>query len=258
MLQVKNLSFNYQNKEILKDICFSINQGEIIALIGPNGSGKSTLLRASAGFLRPKQGVVLFENQHLHKHSRKWVSRNISFLPQNLEKVNHITVWELVSRGRSPYHALGWILSKGDQERIEWAISYMNLQSLQNRPLQSLSGGERQRAWIAMILAQDTKLVLLDEPVTYLDMKYQWELLNVMKKIKQQYNKSFIVVLHDLQHALAVADRFIVMKEGKIYASGEPTEIVTPHLVEDVFEISAKVHRLPEYSMPFIIPSAVG
>lgn len=255
MLQVRDLSFSYQNKPILKNIDFTVNRGEIISLIGSNGSGKSTLLRTIAGLLKPSKGEIRFQDQNVHKRPRKWISQHIAFLPQNLEQVQHITVWELISRGRSPHQDLCWKQSAKDKEKISWVIEYMNLTSLQNRTLQSLSGGEKQRAWIAMILVQDTDLLLLDEPVTYLDMKYQWELLSVIKQIKREYHKSFIIVLHDLQHALNVADRFIAMKDGEIYSVGEPSEGMTSQLIENVFDISASVHQLPEYNVPFIVPT---
>lgn len=255
MLKVKNLYFSYGNKEILKDINIEIGAGEILALIGPNGFGKSTLLRCFNGFLRPNSGEILLEGNNIFNHSRKWISRNIAFLPQNLDVVQHVTVYELIAMGRSPYKQYGWVLKKEDKDKIEWALDYMNLQYLRDRSVEKLSGGERQRAWIAMILAQDTKLVLLDEPITYLDLKYQWGLMDIIKDIRNEYKKSFILVLHDLNQAMMVADRFIVLKDGQIKASGKPHEIITANLLKDVYDISAQVCSFGNNMQKFIIPA---
>ena len=177
--------------------------------------------------------------------------------------MQHITIWELVSRGRSPYQALGWTLSADDREKIQWAIEYMNLSSLQHNSLDCdsldcVSGGERQRAWIAMVLAQDTDLVLLDEPVTYLDLKYQWGLLKIICEIKSRLNKTFVVVLHDINHALAIANRFIVLKDGEIYASGYPCKIMTADLIKDVYDVSAHICKFDRCSKPVVVSAGLN
>ncbi|HZK43861.1 MAG TPA: ABC transporter ATP-binding protein, partial [Syntrophomonadaceae bacterium] len=158
-----------------------------------------------------------------------------------LEAVQQITVSELVAMGRSPYQQFGWILREKDKNSIEWAIDYMNLGALRNKSLDKISGGERQRAWIAMILAQDTDIVLLDEPITFLDLKYQWCLLEIIRKIRSQFNKTFILVLHDINQAIAVADSFVVLKEGNIRAYGQAQDIITSHLLKDVYDVSAQI-----------------
>lgn len=257
MLQVKELSFSYKQQKVLDNINILVNKGEILALLGPNGSGKSTLLRCLNGFLQPDRGQVMLDGQDIRYKNRRWISRHMALLPQDLHTVQHLTVYELIAMGRSPYQFWGWMLGTRDREKIEWAVEYMNLRRLQHRPLHKLSGGERQRAWIAMILAQDTEIVLLDEPITYLDIKYQWSLMQLIQKVRQQYNKTFILVLHDINQAMTVADRFVVLKDCGIRAHGCADDIITSHLLKDVYEINARVCSFQEFSRPVIIPADI-
>lgn len=256
MLQIKDLNFSYKNRRILKDINMLVNPGQILALVGPNGSGKSTLLRCLNGFLQPDSGRVLLNGEDIQHQKRKWISRRIALLPQNLEAVQQITVAELVAMGRSPYQQFGWFLKEKDKKSIEWAIDYMNLGALRNKSLDKISGGERQRAWIAMILAQDTDIVLLDEPITFLDLKYQWYLLEIIKQIRLQFNKTFILVLHDINQAMTAADSFVVLKEGSIRAYGEAQDIITSHLLKDVYDVSAQVCNMSSRSV--ILPLEIS
>jgi iron complex transport system ATP-binding protein len=258
MLHIKNLSFSYKNQMILKEISMIVNEGQIVALVGPNGSGKSTLLRCLNGFLPPDNGQVLLNGEDIRSKNRKWISRHIALLPQNLEAIQQFSVYELVAMGRSPYQQFGWFLKEDDKKFIEWAIEYMNLGSLRERPLDKISGGERQRAWIAMILAQNTDIVLLDEPITYLDLKYQWYLLEIIKQVRWQFNKTFILVLHDINQAMTVADHFVVLKEGYIRAYGQAEDIITSHLLKDVYDVSARIYHLSDYGCPVILPSEVS
>ncbi|MCD5397981.1 ABC transporter ATP-binding protein [candidate division NPL-UPA2 bacterium] len=253
MLEAKNISFSYGKKYVLKNIDFCIGEGEITALIGPNGSGKSTLLRCLLGLLPAKTGEVLIKNQRIKECSSRWLAKQVSFLSQGHEHVSHITVWELVSKGRSPYQTFGWTLSQADKEKVSWAIEYMDLASFQHRHLDCLSGGECQRAWIAMVLAQDTELIMLDEPATYLDLKYQWALLKTIREIKVKLNKTFIVVLHDINHAMSIADHFIVLKEGEIVASGCGREIITESLLKEVYDVSASVCTFNRCLKPVVL-----
>ena len=176
-------------------------------------------------------------------------------MPQDLESIQHTTVYELVAMGRSPYQQFGWFLNQRDKELVEWAIDFMNLRSMVNRPLHRISGGERQRAWIAMILAQDTEIVLLDEPVTFLDLKDQWCLLEIINQIRLQYRKAFILVLHDINQAMTVADRFVVLKEGRVRAFGQSQDIITGHLLKDVYDVAARVCSLGDYTRPVVLPA---
>ena len=258
MLHIKDLNFSYKQQTILKDINMIVNQGQILALVGPNGSGKSTLLRCLNGFLQPDSGRVLLNGENIQYKKRKWISRRIALLPQNLEAVQQITVYELVAMGRSPYQQFGWFLKENDKKSIEWAIDYMDLDLLRDRPLDKISGGERQRAWIAMILAQDTDIVLLDEPITFLDLKYQWYLLEIIKQVRLQFNKTFILVLHDINQAMTVADCFAVLKEGSIRAYGQAQDIITSHLLKDVYDVSARVYNFSDVARSVILPLEIS
>jgi iron complex transport system ATP-binding protein len=255
ILRVEGLDFAYSKRKVLRDLNMVVKRGEILALVGPNGSGKSTLLRCLNGFLHPEAGRVLLGDYDICRQTRRWISRRIAFLPQNLESVHHITVWELVAMGRSPHNLFGWVMTEKDRQLIDWAIDYMNLRFLQDRWMEQISGGERQRVWIAMILAQDTDIVLLDEPITYLDLKYQWGLVQTIKQIRAKYGKTFVLVLHDINQAINTADRFVVLKDGCVRAHGCGCDIMTSHLLKDVYGVDARVCRFSGHSLPVILPS---
>lgn len=229
-----------------------------MALIGPNGSGKSTLLRCLNGFLKPGCGQVLFKGEDIRFKKRKWIARHIALLPQNLETVQHTTVYELVAMGRNPYLQFGWFLKEKDKKIVEEVIEYMNLQAIRDRPLSKISGGERQRTWIAMILAQDTEVVLLDEPITFLDLKYQWLLLDIIKEVRRQFQKTFVLVLHDINQAMTVADNFVVLKEGNVRAFGQPRDIITSHLLQDVYDVAAAVCSIGKGERSVVLPARIS
>lgn len=257
LLEVKNIDFSYGKIPVLKNICFELNEAQIWVLLGPNGSGKSTLLRCLSGLNEPDSGNICIGGRSLKNFSRKQLARHICFLPQKQMELQYISVYELLAMGRSPHQSLGWYLTGEDKDKINWAIEYMKLTGLQERSLNSLSGGERQRAWIAMILVQDTPMVLLDEPVTFLDLKYQWDLIAKVHDIRKQLQKSFVIVLHDINHAFALADQVLVLKDGQVYQSGTPAEVITAQLLQEVYGIEASVCRISQHSRPVVIPRAV-
>jgi ABC-type cobalamin/Fe3+-siderophores transport system ATPase subunit len=257
LLETKSMTFSYGQTRILNDINFELKQGQIWAFVGPNGSGKSTLLRCLCGLLRPCNGEVYLQGKSLKGISRKKIARKICMLPQNHVSLHYMSVYELVAMGRSPHQNMGWCICNIDREKINWAIDYMNLKHLQHRSMDTLSGGERQRVWIAMILAQDTPIVLLDEPVTFLDMKYQWYLIDKILDIRNTLQKSFIVVLHDINHAMALADRILVLKDGSAYCSGKPSDIITSRLLQEVYDIEANIINDEQYTRPVIVPRSI-
>ena len=255
VLRVEDLSFSYGSRKVLDGIDLVVNRGEILALLGPNESGKSTLLRCLNGFLRIDGGRVLLDGQDIRCMKRRLIAQRIAFLPQSLETVNYISIRELVAMGRSPHRALNWLSGKRDRELVDWAIEYMDLGSLSDRRLERASGGERQRAWIAMILAQDTDIVLLDEPITYLDLKHQWNLIRIIKQIQAEFGTTFILVLHDINQAMTSADRFVILRKGNVRAHGQGRDIVTRHMLKDVYEVDARVCHYSELAHPFVLPS---
>lgn len=255
LIETKNLKFSYGRTPVLRDINFKLEEEQIWAFIGPNGSGKSTLLRCLSGLLYPHGGQVLLQGTEINHIKRKQLARQICFLPQTQADLHFMRVYDLVALGRSPYQSLGWYLSSADREKVSWALEYMELAHLRHLPLASLSGGERQRAWIAMILAQDTRIVLLDEPTTFLDIKFQWHLMEKIQDIRTELHKSFIVVLHDVNQALALADQVLVLKNGRVYKKGNPAQIITTELLHDVYDIQANVCVVSANRQRVVIPA---
>lgn len=243
VLQTKDLSFSYGKRAVLKQVSLSIKKGEIVSILGSNGSGKSTLMRCLAGLLSPQEGSVRLFGEPLALVSRVELAKQLGFLPQISSVTSPLSVEELVSLGRSPHHSIGWSLGAKDQEKIQGAIHYMKMEHLRKMPIQALSGGERQRAFIAMILAQDTPIVLLDEPSTYMDMKYQWELLAILHRLREDFGKTVVAIFHDVHHAMEVSDRFFLMKNGALYAYGKAEEVITEEILSAVFDTRIRVFR---------------
>ncbi len=254
MIEVSNLNFSYGTNQVLKDIEFSVSEKQVVSLIGPNGSGKSTLLRVMAGLLKSKDSRISFLGKNISEYSHSELSKTVAFLPQIQNKLSGISVYELVSLGRTPYQNTGWFLSSEDRDKIRWAMEYMQVDSISKSPINELSGGQKQRVWLAMILAQDTPIILLDEPVTYLDLHYQYSLLSTIRDLKEKYDKTIISVFHDINHAIQVSDMVIVLNEGKIFDLGLIDEMITEHNINSVFNIDANVCRVGEVSELFVVP----
>lgn len=238
MFKLKNITSGYEEKKIIKNINLEILPNQITTIIGPNGCGKSTLLKTLANSLTPYEGEITLHKKPLHSYSITEFAQHVAILPQ-VRNIPNTTVEALISHGRFPY--LGFLrrLKPGDQEIIEQAMSLTGIIEKRYQSLYHLSGGERQRVYIAMTLAQDTEVILLDEPTTYLDMNHQYEILELVKKLHQQ-GKTIIMVLHDLAHALAYSDQIIVMKDGEIVKVGSPSFIIEEQVIEKVFNLSCK------------------
>ncbi len=257
MLSAESLDFSYGSLSILKNIHLKASAGSISALIGPNGSGKSTLLRCLCGLLKPSGGSVRVDGRPLESYAGRELARVVSFLPQFYEKVPAVRVSELVAMGRAPYHRSGWILGTEDHQKINWAMDYMNVEYLKDRMVERLSGGEKQRVWLAMLLAQDTPVILLDEPVTYMDLKYQWDLLGILKRLRDDFGKTIITVFHDINHALDLADSIYLLKNGVIYKYGNSEEVITEQSVKDVFDINIHVVRVKDFQRSVVVPQGL-
>ncbi len=256
MIQTQNLSFQYGTKKILKNIDFTVPQNTIVSLIGPNGSGKSTLLRSLSGILKTPAKTVFIDGKALETYKIRELSQKIAFLSQIYQNINQISVYDLIAMGRSPYHHSGWVINHEDKEKIEWAIDYMTLSDYKDQPVSALSGGERQRVFIAMTLAQDTPIILLDEPVTYMDLRYQQDLLAVIFDLKESCHKTIVSVFHDINHAMEVSDLVYILKDGQIYKQGPPEEVLTKKAIADVYHISAHVHQFHHCCRKVIVPEA--
>ncbi|MGR5349810.1 Fe(3+) dicitrate ABC transporter ATP-binding protein FecE [Vibrio mediterranei] len=253
MLSVKNLYVAYGDKTIIENLSLTIPKGKITALIGPNGCGKSTLLKTLARINKPKSGEVLLDTTPLHEFATKSLAQRLSMLPQTHTSPEGITVRKLVEYGRAPYASHWGKLTDKDHAMVSRAMASTGVSELQETPVDALSGGQRQRAWISMIVAQDTEVIMLDEPTTYLDLSHQIELMRMMQTMHQQ-GKTVIVVLHDLNQACRYCDHLVVLKDGKLVLDGEPSDIFTQALLQDVFDLDAIVIKDPISGTPMCVP----
>ncbi|MFA0567522.1 Fe(3+) dicitrate ABC transporter ATP-binding protein FecE [Vibrio gallaecicus] len=252
MLQTQNLSVAYGKQTIIQDLSLNIPRGKITALVGPNGCGKSTLLKTLVRINKPSSGEVLFEGKAISSYQDKSLARSLSLLPQILVSPEGITVRKLVEYGRSPYLSHWGRLNQEDKKIVEQAMLDTGVAEFADKPVESLSGGQRQRAWIAMVMAQDTDIVMLDEPTTYLDMSHQVELMNLMRQMNDN-GKTVVVVLHDLNQACRYCDHLIVLAQGALVTQGSPEEVFTESLLNDVFDLKAKVFSDPVSGTPMCV-----
>lgn len=237
----------------LFDINVAIPQGKMTAIIGPNGSGKSTLLKIITKLIQEDKGNVQIQGKDADSYSRGDFARTISMLPQAKDMLPELTVRELIAYGRSPHKRLfSQRLTDEDQRIINWAMKTMSIRRHDDRMFHTLSGGEQQKARIAMALAQNTDIILLDEPTTYLDLSHQLEVMGMLRKINQEHGITIVMVLHDLQQAAAYCDHLIAMKDGEIVTTGHPQTVISSRFLRQVYEIEAKVSFDGNY--PVIIP----
>ncbi|MBN6713954.1 Fe(3+) dicitrate ABC transporter ATP-binding protein FecE [Pseudomonas capsici] len=252
ILQAQQLDIGYGDTRIVQALSFSPPPGKVTALIGPNGCGKSTLLKAFARILTPQSGTLSLDGQAYAQLSPRELARKIAFLPQVLPIPEGVSVRQLVAYGRSPHNSLWGRLSGADRSSVDQALQRMELEALAERPLSDLSGGQRQRAWLAMVLAQDAAIVLLDEPTTYLDISHQVELLDLMRQLSAE-GKTVITVLHDINQACRYADHLAVMQAGRLVASGTPEAVLDAELVGRVFDVQVQIMREPVAGTPMCI-----
>jgi iron complex transport system ATP-binding protein len=241
-LETRALGVSIRGKEILHNVSICFPGNKRTAIIGPNGAGKSTLLRILAGLEHNYEGKVLLDGQELCGIGRKALSRRLAILPQGMTAPADITVERLVDYGRFPYRS--WLHSsngKADREAVECALRETGLRHFRDRQVAELSGGERQRAWIAMALAQQPEILLLDEPTTYLDIAHQLEVMQILTKLNRDYQMTVIMVLHDINHALQYADELVILKNHGIFAQGTPEKILTVDMVASVFGVKADI-----------------
>lgn len=241
MITASNLKIGYDNKIVVDKFELEITQGEIISLIGPNGSGKSTILKVISRLMNSIDGVVYLDGYDIHKLPSKEVAKKLSILSQYQSTLPDFTVEELVSYGRMPHRKWYETKTKEDEEIIQWALKQTRVYKLKDRSINSLSGGERQRAWIAMALAQRSKVLLLDEPTTYLDICHQMEVMELVSRLNKELNLTVVMVLHDLNQAVRYSNRMVVIKDGKIVTQGIPEKVLTKQLLRDVYNIEAEV-----------------
>lgn len=256
-LKAEGIYVNYGEKEILKDIKFQVEDGQIVSIIGPNGSGKSTLIKALSRCIKPAKGSIYLDGENLSTIPTKEIAQKMAILPQVKNTSADITVKELVSYGRYPHLKFGQRLNREDEGIVNWAIEKTGLLNLKDRYIVTLSGGEQQRAWIAMSLSQKPEILLMDEPTTFLDISYQLEVLQLVKKLNQSLKLTVVMVLHDLNQAARYSDNIFVLKEGKLWEHGNPKKIMRGKLLKEVFRIEGHVYEDQINSCPYFIPYKV-
>lgn len=253
-LEVRNATIGYDQRIISRDLSVEIPHQAFTTIIGPNGCGKSTLLRAVARVLTPVTGEVLLDGKAIASYPAKEVARELGLLPQTSLAPEGIRVADLVARGRAPYQSLFHQWSTEDEAAVREAMVSTRTDNLSARLVSELSGGQRQRVWVAMLLAQQTPLMLLDEPTTFLDIAHQYELMELLRTFHDE-GKTVVTVLHDLNQACRYAGHLIVMRDGQIVTTGDPADVMTPQLVEEVFGLKALVVPDPVTGTPTIVPS---
>lgn len=254
-LRASALRLAYDDRVVVEDLDLLVPPGKISVIVGANACGKSTLLRALARLLTPRAGAVHLDGRSVHAMPTRQVARQLGILPQSPVAPEGLTVIDLVTRGRSPHQSWWRQWSATDEAAVASALAATEMTELAERPVDELSGGQRQRAWIAMAVAQETPVLLLDEPTTFLDLAHQIDVLDLVVDLNRNEGRTIVMVLHDLNQACRYADHVIAMKAGRIVAEGSPAAVVTPSLVADVFDVRCQVTTDPVSGTPLVIPT---
>lgn len=256
LLTVENLNLSYGGIRVVSSLSFTVTEGEVVSIIGPNAAGKSTLLKSLAGIIKPDSGLIKIADKNIRNLTPKELSKKVSLLLQNNPAPQDITVKELVYFGRYPHKKYLEAFNNKDALIVKEVLTLTNLENLQEKKLNELSGGEKQRVWIALSLAQKTPLLLLDEPTTHLDLIHQFEFLRLINRLNQKIGVTVIMVLHDLNQAARYSRRIIVLKNGKFFASGIPSEILTKENIKKIYGMDAEIimHTLDgDKTIPIIV-----
>lgn len=252
-IATRNLAISYEDNLVVTDLELQIPQGKLTAIIGPNGCGKSTVLKAAGRLLTPKRGMVYLSGEDIRRFSTREVAQQMAILPQSPQAPPGLTVGELVAYGRFPHQQGYGKLKPEDKRIIAWALEVTKLAEFATTSVDTLSGGQRQRVWIAMALAQQTELILLDEPTTYLDLSYQLEVLELLYRLNREQGCTIAMVLHDLNLAARFADHMIAIRGGKIIRHGSPENVMTPNVLRETFCIDAVIGTDPRTGKPTCI-----
>lgn len=245
-MKVNDLYFAYDKEDIIKGVCFEIKRGKITTLMGANGCGKSTLFQLMTKNLKPRSGNVTLDEKDINTTKLKEFARNVAIVHQYNKAPSDLLIENLISYGRLPFLNHLQQPREEDKNIVQWALEVVNLKELRKRPMGQLSGGQRQRAWIGMSLAQKPKILFLDEPTTYLDVKYQIEILRLIKHLNEKYNMTIVMVLHDINQAIHYSDEIIGMKNGNILFQGNPNEVITEESIQEMYGIHLNVEHFKE------------
>ena len=253
MLRGENISFSYvRDKAFIENLNINIPKGKITTILGPNGSGKSTLLSILSTYNKPSKGDVFIGDKNLKTLKTKEIAKLIATVHQHNESPEDLDVKTLISYGRVPHHKHGSNKKGEDEKIINWAISSTNLDDIKDKKVMSLSGGQRQRAFIAMALAQKTDILLLDEPTTYLDIFHQIEVLDLVKKLNEEYKMTIVMVLHDINQAIKYSDNIVIMKNGKIIEEGTPKSVINEKSIKTVYNVEGIICNVDKEEMYFV------
>lgn len=253
VFQIRGLSFAYGKHTVLKELDLDLHAGRITTLIGANGCGKSTLFHLMTKNLRPDAGRILLRDQDISACRLRDFARQVAIVHQYNTAPADLSVEKLVAYGRTPYQTMGLSPDpEADTEKIRWALEITHTDKYRDKPVAELSGGQKQRVWIAMALAQGTQVLFLDEPTTYLDIRYQLQILHLIRQLNREYGMTIVMVLHDINQSLHYSDEIVAMSDGQVCAHGLPEEIVTPQLIRRVYDVDLAIR--PVDGKPFVIP----
>ena len=249
-ISTKNLNISYGNLDIVKDLNLDIPKGKITTIIGSNGCGKSTILKTIARIIQAKSGDIFVNNINIKEQSPKDLAKVMAVLPQSPQAPSGLTVEELIAYGRFPHQKGFGKMKKEDEDIVTWALKSTGIEEFRERPMEALSGGQRQRAWIAMALAQQTEILILDEPTTYLDLAHQLEILKLLEELNRKQGTTIVMVIHELNNAARFADHMIGVKKGKVVCEGTAHEVMTKENLKELFNIDAEIVEDPRNNKP--------
>lgn len=251
-MEIKHLYFSYKDQEVLKDISLKIKENKITTILGANGCGKSTLFNICTKFLKTRRGIIKISGKNIDDFGRREFAKKVAIVHQQNRSVPDITVEEMVFYGRTPYMKFLSKFNNEDYKAVEWAINTTGLSKLKNKKLNSLSGGQKQRVFIAMALAQKSEILFLDEPTTYLDVKYQIEILELIKKLNRDFNITIIMVLHDINQAIKYSDEIVGLYKGKVAFAGKPEDVINTQSISELYEASLEVEEFRGHKLVIV------